>query len=91
MSWGVKHWKHMTEPKYFRNPLSAYTHRAAIGMQQMHEAVVARYKGDMKTYFELLPKAQETFLMVDRLWDSVPFEEQQFFLEIIGETESSDE
>ena len=79
----------MDETKYFRNPLSAYTHQYAIGMQQMHEAVVSRSKGDMQAFYPQLQKAQETFVMVDRLWDCMSDEDQQFFYKIMGEDESA--
>jgi hypothetical protein len=79
----------MAESKYFKNPLSAYTHQYAVGMQQLHEAIVARHKGDMQTYYDLLPKAQETFLLVDKLWENLSDEDEQFFLELMGQNEST--
>ena len=79
----------MSEPKYFRDFLNAYTYQYATAMQQMHEAVLARHRGDMQDFYPLLQKAQQTLVKVDAIWDSMSAEDQQFFLEIMGEKESA--
>jgi len=89
--WGITALKdHMSEAKYFRNTLSAYSHHCAIGAMQVHEALVAHYAGDVEACASARQKAQETFDVSDLLWDRMSDEEQQLFVSFMEPEEAND-
>lgn len=71
--------------KYFRDPLTAYTYKYASGMNELHLAFLARATGDDAAYTEHKAKADDLFKDVDSIWSTMGVENQQVFLEHMGE------
>ena len=78
----------MTDQKFFRNALSAYSYQMSNMAAQVHEACVAHYRNDAEERERLKAEAKESYAQARFLWNCVPAEEQDMFVELMADIEA---